>query len=49
MSRRGWEEAAEGGGAWSAVMSAACWLNVKRAEDIERCHGWLEWIKALKA
>lgn len=31
-----------------AAMSAGCWFNGKRAEGIERCHGWLEWRKALK-
>jgi hypothetical protein len=29
-------------------MSVRCWFNGKRAEGIERCHGWLEWRKALK-
>lgn len=31
-----------------AAMSVECWFNDRRAEDIERCHGWLEWRKALK-
>lgn len=48
LLQRGWEDAGEGGGAWSAVMLAECWFNNKRAEGIERCHGWLEWRKALK-
>jgi len=38
----------EGGGAWLAAMLIGCWFNGMRAVDIERCHGWLEWRKALK-
>lgn len=48
LSRCGWEGVVEGGGAQLAVMLAGCWFNGKRAEGIERCHGWLEWRKALK-
>lgn len=48
LLERGWEDAVEGGGARLAVMSAGCWFNDKRAEGVERRHGWLEWRKALK-
>jgi hypothetical protein len=47
LLERDWEEAVEGEGARLAAMSAGCWLNGKRAEDVERRHGWLEWRKAL--
>jgi hypothetical protein len=48
LLERDWEDAGEGEGARKAVMSAWCWFNGKRAEGVERRHGWLEWRKALR-